>query len=75
MDATGWTPLKRERPDLLRPIKLFGTPGGWHECEAGGEVKMHATWSPRIAPAVRDIYAFWLPHRKKALASNVQRPH
>jgi Uncharacterised protein family (UPF0149) len=39
MDATGWTPLKRERPDLLRPIKLFGTRGGWHECEAGGEVK------------------------------------
>jgi uncharacterized protein len=58
MDATGWTPLKRERPDLLRPIKLFGTRGGWHECEAGGEVKMHATWSPRIVHAVRDIHAF-----------------
>jgi len=75
MDATGWTPLKRERPDLLRPIKLFGTRGGWHECEAGGEVKMHATWSPRIAPAVRDIHAFWIPLRRKALTSNVQRPH
>ena len=33
MDATGWTLLKRERPDLLRPIKLFGTRGGWHDCK------------------------------------------
>ena len=75
LDSAGWKLLKRERPELLKPIQLFGTRGGWNECEAGGEVKMHAAWSPRIAPAVRDIYAFWLPYRQRSLASRAERPH
>jgi len=75
MDPTGWKLLRRERPELLKPIELFGTRGGWHECEAGGEVKMHAAWSPRIAPAVRDIHSFWLPQRHRVLAQRAQRPH
>jgi len=75
IDSTGWKLLKRERPELLKPIELFGTRGGWHECEAAGEVKMHAVWSPRVAPAVRDIHAYWLPHRQRAIAPRSQRPH
>jgi len=75
MDSSGWKLLRRERPELLRPIELFGTQGGWRECEAGGEAKMHAMWSPRIAPAVRDIHAFWLPHRERIRASPAPRQH
>lgn len=63
LDARGWDPLRRERPDLLRPIELFGSPAGWKECEIAGEEKMHRRWSPKIAPAVRAIHAYWIPHR------------
>jgi len=75
MDSTAWKFLKRQRPDLLKPVELFGTRRGWYECEAAGEVKMHAVWSPRVAPAVRGIHAYWLPHRQRTLASRSQRPH
>jgi uncharacterized protein len=64
LDAEGWKPLKRERPDLLLPMELFGTRAGWRKLEAGGEELMHATWSVRIAPAVREIFAYWLPYRR-----------
>jgi uncharacterized protein len=68
LDTEGWRPLKRERPDLLKPIELFGTRAGWRKLDKGGEAVMHATWSVRIAPAVRDIYAFWLPYRRAVQA-------
>jgi len=63
LDAQGWKPLKRERPELLKPIELFGSPTGWKECEAGGEEKMHRRWSPKVTPAVKAIHAYWVPHR------------
>jgi uncharacterized protein len=68
MDPEGWKPLKRERPELLKPMELFGTRAGWRKLEAGGEEVMHATWSVRIAPAVRAIHAYWLPYRRAAQA-------
>jgi len=68
MDSEAWKPLKRERPELLMPMELFGTRAGWRKLEAGGEAAMHATWSVRIAPAVRAIHAYWLPYRRAALA-------
>jgi len=70
LDTAGWKPLKRERPDLLKPLRLFGTSAGFRELDAGGADKMHALWSPRIEPAVRDIYAFWLPHRRRTLTAH-----
>jgi len=69
VDPEGWKPLKRERPELLKPMALFGTRAGWRKLEAGGEAAMHATWSVRIAPAVREIYAYWLPYRRAVEAS------
>jgi uncharacterized protein len=63
MDPVGWKPLKKERPDLLKPLQLFGSPAGWKEMEAGGDEVMHRRWSPQITPAVRAIHAYWLPHR------------
>jgi uncharacterized protein len=69
LDAPGWKSIKRERPDLLKPLTLFGSPAGWRELEAGGESTMHATWSPRVAPAVREIYGYWVPYRTAVHAS------
>ena len=63
VDTEGWKPLRRERRDLLKPIELFGTRAGRHKLDEGGEAAMHATWSVRIAPAVREIHAYWLPYR------------
>ncbi len=63
LDAAGWKPLKRERPELLKPIELFGSKAGWRELKAGGDEKMHRRWAPKIAPAVRSIHAYWVPHR------------
>ncbi len=63
LDSAGWKPLKRARPDLLKPIELFGSKAGWRELEAGGDEKMHRRWSPKITPAVRAIHAYWIPHR------------
>jgi uncharacterized protein len=39
LDSPGWKPLRRERPDLVKPIELFGTRGGWRELKAGGEAR------------------------------------
>jgi uncharacterized protein len=64
LDTAGWRPLKQQRPDLLKPLQLFGSSAGWRKLEAGGEAKMHRTWSGKIAPAVREIHRFWLPHRR-----------
>lgn len=63
LDRPGWAPLKRECPDLVKPMELFGTRAGWRELEAAGEAAMHATWSVRIAPAVRAIHEYWLARR------------
>jgi uncharacterized protein len=70
LDAIAWKPLRQDQPQLLKPLELFGTRAGWRELEAGGEAVMHATWSPRIAPAVRDIYAFWLKYRRAEAKAN-----
>jgi len=75
LDAPAWKPLKRERPELLKPLELFGTRAGWRELKAGSDAQMHATWSPRITPAVREIHAFWLPRRRGTRASSGQREH
>jgi uncharacterized protein len=69
VDTEGWKPLKRERRDLLKPMELFGTRAGWRKLQDGGEAAMHAMWSVRIAPAVREIYAFWLPYRRAMQAT------
>jgi yecA family protein len=45
-------------PDLISPQLWL------RQLEAGGEEVMHATWSVRIAPALRAIHAYWLPYRR-----------
>ena len=76
LDAAAWRPLKKERPELLKPIELFGSKAGLRELEAGGDEKMHRRWSPKIAPAVRDVYRYWLPFREaQFLATSGERVH
>ena len=76
LDPEGWKPLKRARPDVLTPNQRFGTRAGWRQIEAGGAPEMHAAWSPRLAQAVRDIHAFWLPYRAlQRAAPPAARPH
>jgi uncharacterized protein len=67
LDRPGWAPLKRERPELLKPMELFGTRAGWRELKAGGEAAMHARWSVRVAPAVRAIHDYWLARRSASI--------
>ena len=64
VDAAGWKPLKKERPDLLRPIQLFGSPAGWNEISASDPVALHRQWSPKVTPAVRAIHQFGVPYRE-----------
>lgn len=63
LDTNGWKPIKKQHPDLLKPLELFGTSAGFRELDAGDPEKMHRKWSPKIAPAVRGIHQYWLPHR------------
>jgi len=72
LDTAAWRPLKQQRPDLLKPLLLFGTRAGWNELEAGGEERMHRIWSRKIAPAVRQIHAFWVPHRRAVYEMQLQ---
>jgi uncharacterized protein len=74
LDAAGWKPLKQSSPELLKPIQLFGSPAGWKQLKAGGDAKMHKTWSPKIAPAVRAIHQYWLPARLAAYQRATGRP-
>lgn len=39
LDAKAWKPIERERPELLKPLRLFGTRAGWRGLKAGGEQK------------------------------------
>ena len=71
LDAAAWKPLKKERPELLKPIDLFGSRAGWKELKAGGDVIMHKKWSPKITPAVRAIHQFWMPSRVAPYAAAV----
>jgi uncharacterized protein len=63
LNSAEWKPLKRDQPELLRPMELFGTTAGLRELDAGGADVMHGKWSRKITPAVRAIHAYWLPKR------------
>lgn len=73
LDSKAWAPLKKERPELLKPIELFGSPRGWKEIEASGNPeKMHRLWSKRIAPSVHAIQRFWMPYRRASVVDIVR---
>lgn len=69
LDAAAWKPLKKQRPELLKPIELFGSPRGWKEISAGDGVAIHKKWSPKITPSVRAIHQYWVPYREARYAA------
>lgn len=70
LSASAWKPLKQRRAELLKPFNMFATRAGWAELESGDVEKLHRKWSKRIAPAIREIHAFWLPHRHAEMRSD-----
>jgi uncharacterized protein len=64
LNAPAWRPLRRDHPDLLKPLQLLGTRAGQRTIAAGDAVALHGKWSRQVAPAVRAIHAYWLPQRQ-----------
>jgi uncharacterized protein YecA (UPF0149 family) len=64
LDSPGWKALKKDRPDLLKSLQLFGSPAGWKEIDGSGDpALMHKRWSSKITPTVRAIHRYWLAAR------------
>lgn len=69
-----WLPLRKECPDLLHPILLYGTRAGWEtRHRVRDSVAFHAEWWPQIAPAVHGIHRYWLA--RNAFSSDSTRAH
>jgi uncharacterized protein len=71
LDAKGWKPLREAHPEWLEPIELYGTKEGWDRLKTlvdnhPDTDARHQQWVQCIAPAARQIHAFWLAHRTAA---------
>ena len=78
LDPEGWQPLIDARPDWFEVIHLYGTKSGWDRLKElvdahEDSVARHQAFVDRIAPAARNIHAYWLarraPQEKTAAAS------
>ena len=68
LDPEGWQPLIGARPDWFEVIHLYGTKGGWERLKELADarrdsVARHQAFVDRIAPAARNIHAYWLAQR------------
>ena len=68
LDAEAWQPLIEARPDWFEVIQLYGTQSGWErlndQVEAHSDsAARHQAFVDRIAPAARNIHAYWLARR------------
>src|SRR6476620_2003657 len=68
IDEKGWRPLREAHPEWLEPIELYGTAEGWEQLKSlvddqPDSLIKHQRWVDRIAPAARQIHAFWLARR------------
>ena len=68
LDPEGWQPLIDVRPDWFEVIHLYGTKGGWERLKDLVEAHedrgaRHQAFVDRIAPAARNIHAYWLARR------------
>jgi uncharacterized protein len=68
LDPEGWQPLIDARPDWFEVIQLYGTKRGWERLKELVEahedrVARHQAFVDRIAPAARNIHAYWLAQR------------
>jgi hypothetical protein len=69
LDPEGWQPLIDARPDWFEVIHLYGTKSGWGAAQAivthEDSVARHQHFVDRIAPAARNIHAYWLARRAR----------
>jgi uncharacterized protein len=68
LDPVGWHPLIEARPDWFEVIHLYGTKSGWERLKElvdahEDSVARHQAFVDRIAPAARNIHAYWLARR------------
>ena len=71
LDSTGWQPLKDAHPDWFEVIELYGTEEGWERLKKLVEaqpdsLERHQAYVEQIAPAARNIHAYWLARRGPA---------
>jgi uncharacterized protein len=68
LDPEGWQPLIDARPDWFEVIHLYGTKSGWERLKElvdahEDSTARHQAFVDRIAPAGRNIHAYWLASR------------
>ena len=68
LDAAGWQPLLDAHPEWFATIRLYGTEEGWKTLEEEIEPlpdadQRHLASVESIAPALREIHAYWLALR------------
>ena len=68
LDPEGWQPLIDARPDWFEVIHLYGTKSGWERLKElvdahEDSVARHQAFVDRIAPAARNVHAYWLARR------------
>ncbi len=71
LDPSGWQPLLDAQPGWFEVIHLFGTERGWERLktlveEHPDRLVRHQGYVEQIAPAVRNIHAYWLARREPA---------
>jgi len=71
LDPSGWQPLFEAHPDWFEAIHLYGTESGWDRLKELVEAYQdadarHQAFVELIAPAARNIHAYWLARRAPA---------
>ena len=71
LDPSGWQPLFEAHPDWFEAIHLYGTESGWDRLKELVEAcqdadARHQAFVKLIAPAARNIHAYWLARRAPA---------
>jgi uncharacterized protein len=71
LDPPGWQPLIEAHPDWFEAIHLYGTESGWDRLKKLVEAYQdadarHQAFVELIAPAARNIHAYWLALRAPA---------
>src|ERR1700737_544235 len=78
LDPSGWQPLVEAHPDWFEVIHLYGTEGGWDRLKKLVEAHedadaRHQVLVDLIAPAARNIHAYWLARRARGVRPNSGR--
>src|SRR6266436_4625973 len=75
LDPSGWHPLFEAHPDWFEAIHLYGTERGWDRLKELVEAYQdadarHQAFVELIAPAARNVHAYWLARRAPARDTN-----